>query len=111
MDIETRAALQVLVLPPIDSVVFGVSANPTEDEKATYQRWCDARIREELNTIEFNNSKVVKAWDETVERRPLPDNYKRAMLRTHYPYDDTRSEDVVGLDDAGNVEVIDEGNG
>lgn len=110
MDIETRAALQVLFLPPLSTVIDGADdLNPSEEDMAAYQAWCDARIREELAATERSNAKVAAVWDETVERRPLPDNYKRAMIRTHYPLDERDSEDVVGLDKDGNIEIIDEG--
>jgi len=111
MESEVRSALEAVYMPPVDVVVIGAdNADPSPEHLAIYRQWCDDTLKVKLQAVNARNEEIAAGWDEERDLRPLPDNYKRPMVRTHYPFDDFESEDVVGLDANGNIEIIDEGS-
>lgn len=111
MDNEVRSSLKAIYMPPIDVVVEGAdNVNPKPEHEKIYKLWCDNSLKAELQVVDLRNKEIAATWDEAVDLRPLPEQYKRAMVRTHYPSDDFESEDVVGLDGNGEIEIIDEGS-
>lgn len=112
IDNKTRGMLETLYLPPIDVIVPDVNIlDPTDDEDIAYNAACNERIKERLAAITIRNEAAL-ADPATVER--LTDAgviaaYERPMIRTHYPADDFESEDIVSLDENGEIVVLDAG--
>ena len=110
IDMETRAGLPDLVLPPHDVVIPGAdNVFPSDEDDIAYNQWCNETIKNRLEEVRKANESERAGWDEA-RFGPVPARLERPMIRTHYPDDDFESEDVVSLDDDGNIIVLDAGD-
>lgn len=109
MDEKTRASLRTVFLPAHDGVV--PEADPesiTDEQDIAYNAWCTQFITRSLRELEEANKSSLATWDHSKFGAP-PAHMERAMLRTRYPRDTEGSEDVVALDEDGNIVILDAG--
>lgn len=82
-----RDSLPVLFLPKHSDVTPGADDDaPTDEQDIAYNTHCILLIKENLRA-----------------------HGEGAKIRTHYPYDDADSEDIVTLDREGEIVVLDSG--
>lgn len=114
---EVRDGLKTIFLPPIDTVVAGVDLDAITDEQdKAYNAWCTAEIKRQLlekaaeDQARYDRIDSGEAAMSSSAKSDALETLAVTMLRTRYPADDFESEDVVALDDDGNIIVLDAGD-
>lgn len=125
IDEKTRGNLTTIFMPSHSTIVPGADdANPSDEDDIAYNEWCTKEIKKNLE--HFHSLQMEDYRRAVVERDavlaglnegdPIPARWREPvaepgapMARTRYPGDDEGSEDVVSLDESGNVIVLDTG--
>ncbi|QNN98599.1 minor tail protein [Microbacterium phage MortySmith] len=105
---ETRYGIRCVYLPTYEIALPGVDAeNPSDAQKEAYQAMVDNELRRQIASVKVENDIRRANWPADTD---MPEYVQRDMVRAHYPDDDFASEDVVALDDDGNLVVLDKGS-
>lgn len=116
---EIRGGLPIVILPQAHMVLSGKEpgASLTLEEEDIYNVRCNEMIVSALAVKREKNLVGLSILGETggggrmsaEERASLIEILKVPMIRTRYPKDNSGSEDVVSLDEDGNIVVLDVG--
>ncbi|QLF84357.1 hypothetical protein SEA_KARATE_33 [Microbacterium phage Karate] len=105
---ETRYGIRCVYLPTYEIALPGVDPeNPSDAQKAAYQAIIDNELRRQIMSVGVENEIRRANWPSDME---MPEYVKRDMVRAHYPSDDFGSEDVIALDENGELVVLDAGS-
>jgi hypothetical protein len=115
-----RAGLPTVIMPTHEMVLADVDLREplSVEDDDRYNEHCNNLIRQALAVMSAQNdvaTQLIKAVATeggrmtTEQREQRLEELARPMVRTRYPFDDNGSEDVVSLDEDGNIVVLDIG--